>query len=233
MRIAVVGGTGVLGRHVVRALEALGHDARALSRSAPEHPVDLTTGARPRARAGGLRRRGRRQQRAAVEEGARRARRGVAAAARGGALGGRPPARLRLDHRDRRLPADLLPRQARAGGGGRARARCRGRSSARASSTSSSPGRSPRPRGRAWSPRRAGCCSRSRRPRSARRWRGSRRASRRVAWSASPGPRSRQVRDLARAWREADGRARRARSHAAPAGARARAARRRADVPGP
>lgn len=44
MRIAVVGGTGALGRHVVRALEAGGHEAGALSRSSPGHPVDLTTG---------------------------------------------------------------------------------------------------------------------------------------------------------------------------------------------
>jgi uncharacterized protein YbjT (DUF2867 family) len=44
MRIAVTGGTGTLGRPVAEALRARGHDVRVLSRSAPEYPVDLTTG---------------------------------------------------------------------------------------------------------------------------------------------------------------------------------------------
>jgi uncharacterized protein YbjT (DUF2867 family) len=44
MRIAVTGGTGTLGREVVRELEARGHAVRALSRRSPDHPVDLTTG---------------------------------------------------------------------------------------------------------------------------------------------------------------------------------------------
>lgn len=45
LTVAVVGGTGTLGRATVRALQSDGFDVRALSRRAPEHPVDLTTGA--------------------------------------------------------------------------------------------------------------------------------------------------------------------------------------------
>lgn len=45
MVIAVAGGTGTIGRHVVQRLAGSGHDVRALSRSAPEYPIDLTTGA--------------------------------------------------------------------------------------------------------------------------------------------------------------------------------------------
>jgi uncharacterized protein YbjT (DUF2867 family) len=45
MNIAIVGGTGTLGRQVVSQLRARGHEVRALSRNAPEFPVDLTTGA--------------------------------------------------------------------------------------------------------------------------------------------------------------------------------------------
>jgi uncharacterized protein YbjT (DUF2867 family) len=45
MRIAVTGGTGTLGREVVRELTARGHEVRVLTRHAPGHPVDLTTGA--------------------------------------------------------------------------------------------------------------------------------------------------------------------------------------------
>jgi uncharacterized protein YbjT (DUF2867 family) len=45
MRIAVIGGTGTLGRDVVRELRGRGHDVRVLSRRSAEHPVDLTTGA--------------------------------------------------------------------------------------------------------------------------------------------------------------------------------------------
>ncbi len=41
----MVGGTGTVGRHVVAELAAPGHEVRALSRHAREHPVDLTTGA--------------------------------------------------------------------------------------------------------------------------------------------------------------------------------------------
>jgi uncharacterized protein YbjT (DUF2867 family) len=44
MRIAIVGGTGTLGRHVVSELADRGHEARVLSRSG-EYKVDLTTGA--------------------------------------------------------------------------------------------------------------------------------------------------------------------------------------------
>lgn len=44
MKIAIVGGTGTLGRHVASELRARGHEVRALSRNAPDYPVDLTTG---------------------------------------------------------------------------------------------------------------------------------------------------------------------------------------------
>ena len=45
MRIAVAGGTGTIGRRIVTALSRDGHEIRALSRRAAQHPVDLTTGA--------------------------------------------------------------------------------------------------------------------------------------------------------------------------------------------
>lgn len=45
MRIAVAGGTGTIGRRLVDALRADGHEVRALSRHSPEYRVDLTTGA--------------------------------------------------------------------------------------------------------------------------------------------------------------------------------------------
>jgi uncharacterized protein YbjT (DUF2867 family) len=44
MRIAILGGTGTVGREVVRELERRGHEARALARRAPEFPVDLRDG---------------------------------------------------------------------------------------------------------------------------------------------------------------------------------------------
>ncbi|HEY6491920.1 MAG TPA: NmrA family NAD(P)-binding protein [Trebonia sp.] len=44
MNIAIVGGTGTLGRQVVSQLRAQGHGVRVLSRNAPEYRVDLTTG---------------------------------------------------------------------------------------------------------------------------------------------------------------------------------------------
>jgi uncharacterized protein YbjT (DUF2867 family) len=45
MRIAIVGGTGTLGRHVVAALAARGrHEVRLLSRGSPDFPVDLASG---------------------------------------------------------------------------------------------------------------------------------------------------------------------------------------------
>jgi uncharacterized protein YbjT (DUF2867 family) len=44
MRIAVIGGTGTLGRHVCAELAARGHEVRATGRSSPDFPVDLTTG---------------------------------------------------------------------------------------------------------------------------------------------------------------------------------------------
>ncbi|MCW3000811.1 MAG: NAD-dependent dehydratase [Conexibacter sp.] len=39
-----MGGTGTLGRQLVRVLSGRGHEVRALSRSAPEWPVDVRTG---------------------------------------------------------------------------------------------------------------------------------------------------------------------------------------------
>lgn len=44
MEIAIVGGTGVLGRQLADELLARGHEVRILSRKAPKHRVDLTTG---------------------------------------------------------------------------------------------------------------------------------------------------------------------------------------------
>ena len=45
MRIAIIGGTGTLGRLVAAQLRDRGHEIRVLSRSAPQHRVDLRTGA--------------------------------------------------------------------------------------------------------------------------------------------------------------------------------------------
>jgi uncharacterized protein YbjT (DUF2867 family) len=45
MRIAVVGGTGTIGRRIVAAVSRDGHEVRALSRSSVQYRVDLTTGA--------------------------------------------------------------------------------------------------------------------------------------------------------------------------------------------
>ena len=45
MRIAIVGGTGLLGRPITEELRSRGHDVRVLSRHAPEYRVDLATGA--------------------------------------------------------------------------------------------------------------------------------------------------------------------------------------------
>jgi uncharacterized protein YbjT (DUF2867 family) len=44
MRIAIVGGTGTLGRHVSTELRSRGHEIRVLSRTSPEYRVDLLTG---------------------------------------------------------------------------------------------------------------------------------------------------------------------------------------------
>jgi uncharacterized protein YbjT (DUF2867 family) len=44
MTIAIVGGTGTLGRQVAAELEARGHKVRTLSRHAPEYRIDLATG---------------------------------------------------------------------------------------------------------------------------------------------------------------------------------------------
>src|ERR1700752_5370601 len=44
MRIAIVGGTGTLGRHVATNLAQRGHEVRVLSRSSPDFPVDLVSG---------------------------------------------------------------------------------------------------------------------------------------------------------------------------------------------
>lgn len=44
MKIAIIGGTGTLGRLVAAELGRRGHEVRVLSRSAPRYRVDLTTG---------------------------------------------------------------------------------------------------------------------------------------------------------------------------------------------
>ena len=44
MRIAIVGGSGTLGRHITAQLTEHGHDVRVLSRGSPEFPVDLVSG---------------------------------------------------------------------------------------------------------------------------------------------------------------------------------------------
>jgi uncharacterized protein YbjT (DUF2867 family) len=44
MRIAIAGGTGLLGGHVARELRSRGHEVRVLSRRSAGYPVDLTTG---------------------------------------------------------------------------------------------------------------------------------------------------------------------------------------------
>lgn len=44
MRIAIVGGTGTLGKHIVANLQHRGHEIRVLSRSSPDFPVDLVSG---------------------------------------------------------------------------------------------------------------------------------------------------------------------------------------------
>jgi uncharacterized protein YbjT (DUF2867 family) len=44
MTVAIVGGTGMLGRQVAAELEARGHKVRVLSRHAPDYRVDLATG---------------------------------------------------------------------------------------------------------------------------------------------------------------------------------------------
>jgi uncharacterized protein YbjT (DUF2867 family) len=44
MRIAVIGGTGTLGKHVCAELATRGHEVRPLGRSSTDFPVDLTTG---------------------------------------------------------------------------------------------------------------------------------------------------------------------------------------------
>ena len=45
MKIAIMGGTGTLGRQVAEELRGQEHEVRVLSRHAPEYRVDLTTGA--------------------------------------------------------------------------------------------------------------------------------------------------------------------------------------------
>ena len=45
MKVAVVGGTGTIGRRIVAALSRDGHEVRALSRRSAQYPVDVTSGA--------------------------------------------------------------------------------------------------------------------------------------------------------------------------------------------
>jgi uncharacterized protein YbjT (DUF2867 family) len=51
--IAVIGGSGTVGRHIVDALQAQGAETRILGRSSTAHPVDLTTGTGLEAALGG------------------------------------------------------------------------------------------------------------------------------------------------------------------------------------
>src|SRR3954468_21432890 len=44
MKIAIVGGTGTVGRAAAAELSRRGHDVRVLARHAPQWPVDLLTG---------------------------------------------------------------------------------------------------------------------------------------------------------------------------------------------
>jgi uncharacterized protein YbjT (DUF2867 family) len=44
MRIAIVGGTGTLGRYITAQLAERGHEVRVLSRSSAQYPVDLVSG---------------------------------------------------------------------------------------------------------------------------------------------------------------------------------------------
>ncbi len=44
MRIAIVGGTGTLGRYITAQLAERGHEVRVLSRSSSQYPVDLVSG---------------------------------------------------------------------------------------------------------------------------------------------------------------------------------------------
>ncbi|HKE63870.1 MAG TPA: NAD(P)H-binding protein [Micromonosporaceae bacterium] len=44
MRVAITGGTGMLGRHVTAEFRERGHDVRVLTRRSTDHPVDLRTG---------------------------------------------------------------------------------------------------------------------------------------------------------------------------------------------
>jgi uncharacterized protein YbjT (DUF2867 family) len=44
MRIAIVGGTGTLGKNVAAELSARGHEVRVVSRHSPDFPVDLASG---------------------------------------------------------------------------------------------------------------------------------------------------------------------------------------------
>jgi len=44
MRIAIVGGTGTLGKHIVSNLAERGHEVRVLSRGSQDFPVDLVSG---------------------------------------------------------------------------------------------------------------------------------------------------------------------------------------------
>jgi len=53
MKIAIVGGTGTLGRQVAEELRARGHEVRVLSRNAPQYRVDLATGDGLKEAAGG------------------------------------------------------------------------------------------------------------------------------------------------------------------------------------
>ena len=182
MRIAIVGGTGTVGREVAAELHKRGHDVRVLARHAPQWPVDLLTGERARRRPEGRRGRGERRQRrpASCWWTARSACCAPAPAA---------PSRGGLGRRHRPRAVRLPQGQARPGAArarvGRAvhdRARdavppVRGRSSCSAR------------RGSASSRSRRCRCSRSTRARWAARWPTRPRPSRPARSRSSPGPR--------------------------------------------
>ena len=122
MKVAIVGGTGMLGRQVAQELRARGHEVRIPQPPEPAAQDRPDHGRGSRRRPDGLRRRGRREQRVQARRGDTR-RGHPSAARRGGDRRGGPP-RRRVDRGLRAGAAGLLPGEgepgARRGAGTRA-----------------------------------------------------------------------------------------------------------------